>query len=70
MFRVVLQEVIGVWYSLWTHVRVDAAIRALKTDLLVIFEQEPLIPVQYYRHLVAIFARYYLILNLLVKSTS
>jgi hypothetical protein len=29
---------------------VDAALWALETDLLVIFEQEPLIPVQNYRH--------------------
>jgi hypothetical protein len=51
MFWMVFEKIVRVRHRLRAHVRIDTAIRALKTDLLVIFEQEPLIPVQHYRHL-------------------
>jgi hypothetical protein len=50
MLGLVLQQIVGMRYRLRAHVRIDAAIRALESDLLVVFKQQPLIPVQYDRH--------------------
>ena len=50
MFRPVLQDVVRVRDGFRAHVRVDAAVRALESDLLVIVEQESLISVQCYCH--------------------
>jgi hypothetical protein len=51
VLRAMLEKVIDVRNGLRRHVRIDVAVRALETDLLVVFEQEPLIPVQNYPHL-------------------